>query len=306
MGSKGTDVTRDRPVDAVVVLYHPDAAMLSAVLEAVAPQVDRLLLVANDGASPPVPLPQKATVIRSDKNLGLGAAYNLAAEWAQAGGATHLLLLDQDSVPAPGMVEALMDAFGSHGPLAAAGPLWRDARTGRDGFFVRFSPWGVHSFCPPDGGIVPVDFLISSGSLIALSALDKIGKFDEGLFIDHVDTDWCLRARAHGFRLCGVGRARLNHTFGEATLSMGPGASYRFVLYSPERNHTLVRNSIVLWRRPYAPWRWILYDVRRTLLIVLFNILFAPPRKDRIRQIAWAVRDALTSGAATRTGKMEN
>jgi rhamnosyltransferase len=151
-----------------------------------------------------------------------------------------------------------------------------------------------------------VDFLISSGSLISLSALDKIGKFDEGLFIDHVDTDWCLRTRAHGFRLCGVGRARLNHTFGEATLSMGPGASYRFVLYSPERNYTLVRNSIVLWRRPHAPWRWILYDVRRTLLIILFNILFAPPRKDRIRQIAWAVRDALTSGATMRTGKMEN
>ena len=38
--------------------------------------------------------------------------------------------------------------------------------------------------------------LISSGCLIPLSAIDTIGEMDEELFIDHVDTDWFLRAKS--------------------------------------------------------------------------------------------------------------
>ena len=280
-------------VCAVVVVYHPNISVLATLLSAIAQQVDHVVLVANDGAPWSCPIPENATIARQSKNLGLGAAYNLAAEWAQQRRATHLLLLDQDSVPAPGMVAALLEAYQQPGPVAAAGPLWRDSRTGEDGFFVCLQRVGVRKYRPIIGEIVPVDFLISSGSLISLDALANIGPFDEALFIEHVDTDWALRARAQGYRLYGVASARLDHGFGEATLTASAlGVRRQFFLYPPARNYYLVRNSMALWRRPYAPWQWVWHDVRRTVVLMLFYVLFVPPRLKRLRCISQAIRDA--------------
>ncbi len=286
-------VVRSIHVCAAVVVYHPNISVLAMLLSAIAQQVDHIVLVANDGAPWSCPIPENATIARQSKNLGLGAAYNLAAEWAQQRGATHLLLLDQDSVPAPGMIAALLEAFKQPGPVAAAGPLWRDSRTAEDGFFIRLTRWGVRKYRPAADEIAPVDFLISSGSLVSFNALADVGPFDEKLFIEHVDTDWALRARAQGYRLYGVASARLDHGFGEATLTARAlGLRHQFFLYPPVRNYYLVRNSIALWRRPYAPWQWVWHDVCRTVVLMLFYVLFVPPRLKRLRCIAQAIRDA--------------
>jgi GT2 family glycosyltransferase len=79
------------------------------------------LLVANDGAPWSCQLPVNVALLRQAKNIGVGAAYNLAAHWAREQGATHLLLLDQDGVPAPGMIGALMEI--SLAALADIGPF---------------------------------------------------------------------------------------------------------------------------------------------------------------------------------------
>jgi rhamnosyltransferase len=282
-------------VKAVITAYRPDVATLGESLAATAPQVEALLLVANDGAPWSCQLPVNVALLRQAKNIGLGAAYNLAVRWAGEQGATHLLLLDQDSVPASGMVAALAEGFQQPGPVAAVGPLWRDSRTREDGFFVRLARWGARKYKPGAGETVPVDFLISSGSLISLAALADIGPFDESLFIEHVDTDWALRARAKGYRLYGVADARLDHALGDAALSASPLGlrRRRFFLYKPERNYYLLRNSIALWRRRYAPWGWVIHDVRRTFLIMVFYALFVPPRFARLRSMFRAVRDGL-------------
>ena len=201
---------------------------------------------------------------------------------------------DQDSVPASGMVAALMEGFKQPGPVAAAGPLWRDSRTGEDGSLCA-SRVGVHASTGRLlARILPVDFSFL-GSLISLAALADIGPFDESLFIEHVDTDWTLRARAKGYQLYGVADARLDHALGDAALSASPLGlrRRRFFLYKPERNYYLLRNSVALWRRHYAPWRWIIHDVRRTFLLMLFYALFVPPRLARLRSMLRAVRDGL-------------
>lgn len=282
-------------IAGVIVLFHPDLNMLGGVVSAAAAQVSDLILIANDGAPWSCPLPENAVLARQERNLGLGAAYNLAARWASERGATHLLLLDQDSVAAPGMVALLLEGFKQPGPVAASGPLWRDSRTGDDGFFVRAGlRWRMRRSAPRAGEIIAVDFLISSGSLISLGAFAGVGPFDEMLFIDHIDTDWALRALAKGYRLYGVADARLEHVFGEAVLSLSSlGLRRRVFLYPPERNYYLLRNSLVLWRRRYVPWRWFFRDARRTLALMLFYLVCVPPRLERLRAMFRALRDGI-------------
>jgi rhamnosyltransferase len=279
---------------AAIVAYCPDVSVLREVINAAAAQADSVIIIANDGAPWSCSLPQNATLSKQDRNLGLGAAYNLAVDWARARDASHLLLLDQDSVPAHGMVSALLKAHRQPGRIAAAGPLWRDSRSGEDGFFVRSEGRRRRRYRPAPGEVVAVDFLISSGSVISLEALAQVGPFDETLFIEHVDTDWTLRARARGYCLLGVADARLDHAFGEATLTASPFGLYRrFFLYPPERNYYLLRNSIILWRRPYVPWRWVFRDFRRTAALVLFYALCVSPRLKRMRSMFRGVCDGL-------------
>lgn len=289
---------RDRRtcVVAVIVTFHPDVAVLASLLEIVAVEVSHVLVVVNDGASS-CPLPNNATLHKPKKNVGLGAAYNFAAGWAEKRGASHLLLLDQDSLPEVGVISALLKVVTERQDVAAAGPLWRDSRTGADGFFVRLSGWGAHKYTPAADEVVSVDFLISSGSLIPLDALEDIGPFDEKLFIDHVDTDWSLRARAKGYQLYGVAGARIDQQFGEQTLAPSIlGIRRRLFLYPPQRNYYLLRNSMILWRRPYAPWRWIAHDIRRTFLLMVFYALFVPPRWERVKWMWQAIRDSCRQG----------
>jgi rhamnosyltransferase len=280
-------------VVGAIVTYHPDLKVLSKVLNATAVQTTYVLIVANDGAPWSCPLPANVTILKQDNNFGLGAAYNVAARWARERGATHLLLLDQDSVPAPGMVAKLITVFTRPSRTAAVGGLWRDSRTGQEGFFLQRSAWGTRRYRPSPGEIVSVDFLISSGSLIALDALADIGSFDEALFIEHVDTDWTLRARAKGYQLYGVADARLEHRFGEATWTIPLLGRRQLFLYSPERHYYRLRNSIALWRRPYVPWRWIPRNVLGTIALTVFYLICAPPRLERLRLLFRAVRDGL-------------
>lgn len=281
---------------AVVVAYRPDTALLEQALAAVAPQVVRALLVVNDDGGWSCELPPNVVLDRPGDNIGLGAAYNRAVAWAREQGATHLLLLDQDSVAAPGMVDKLLRALAGKPGAAAAGPLWRDRRTGRDGFFVRSARNRIYKYVPSAGDdAVDVDFLISSGTLLVLDALEKTGDFDAGLFIDHVDTDWSLRAKAKGYALYGVPDARLDHIMGEKVYTSVFARERGVFHYPPERQYYMVRNSLVLWRRPYARWSWILRDMRRTAMMTLYYILFLPPRLARLRAVVRAIRDGLRS-----------
>lgn len=43
--------------------------------------------------------------------------------------------------------------------------------------------------------------MISSGSLIKSNIFDQTGFFKEDFLIDHVDTEWYLRAKVKGFKI---------------------------------------------------------------------------------------------------------
>lgn len=275
-------------ITAIIVAYHPDLALLQRVIEQTAAMVSEIVVVNNDRGDWASSLPPSAVVHLPAKNLGLAAAYNFGLDHARRSGSSHVLLLDQDSVPRPRMVEHLLEGHGRHIRIAATGPLWQDARSGELGkFVVRFGSPRT----PGPGEVLKVQFLISSGSLIALDAAAEIGPFDNNLFIEHVDTDWALRAEARGFALYGVADAVLEHRIGDAVLSL-PWSQQRAYLNSPERTYYLVRNSLRLWRRPYATWRWRLFDFRRLLKLLVLYLVFMPGRAERTKMAFRGVLDA--------------
>jgi rhamnosyltransferase len=289
---RGAEAMSDPKVVAVIVAYHPNLA----VIESTATMVSKIVVVNNDRGDWPAGLKASVLVHTPGRNIGLAAAYNFGAQFARKEGATHLLLLDQDSVPAPGMVPQLLAQYSRGELVGGVGPLWKDPRTGEaGGFAVEFGSKRI----PGPDEVLNVEFLISSGSLIGLAAISELGPFDDRLFIEHVDTDWALRAKANGFALYGVGAAVLEHTIGEAVLVL-PGTGRRAFVYPPERTYYLVRNSIRLWLRPYATWRWRLFDCWRLCRLLLLYLVFVPDGGSRFKSILQGVRDAFRPEIAER------
>lgn len=293
---------REPLIFAIAVTHRPDLGLLARVLQACRRQVSGLLVVDNGS-----PLEQRRlmgamareldfALVELDKNQGIAAAQNRGIALARGAGASHVLLLDQDSVPAENMVSRLLAGLqqaqvGS--PVAAVGPRLVDRRSGVSTPFVRIGMLGVRRLtCAKReaGQCHETDFLVASGALIPLAVLDAVGPMEDGLFIDNVDLEWCFRARAQGYRLLGVCDAVLEHSVGDQVVQVAGRALYR---HGPLRQYYIMRNRILLYRRAYSPWAWVLQDFARMLVkVVLFGLVFTP-RRENLRMMARGLRDGL-------------
>jgi rhamnosyltransferase len=268
--------TVDSPVKtcAIVVAYQPDEEQLIRLLAAIADQVDKIFIVCNsavDGSRRPM-LGAKLEMIGNSTNIGLAAAQNVGLRRCKQRHADFVLFLDQDSLPPAGMVERLLVATrqltNDGEKVAAVAPLLVDAAT--------LAPWAFQSTrwfrtvqtTEPDArGVCPAEFLFSSGTLVSMDVVYRLGGFIEELFIDHVDLEWCMRASSRGYLCFGVPAIRMEH-------HMGSGHARLFgrlhPIHGAERDYYVFRNSIALMKLPHVPLRWKLNEALRLLPRALF------------------------------------
>jgi rhamnosyltransferase len=278
-------------VVAVVVAYRPDIERLRQLVEALTPQVARTILVVNGPLEPEAEAglsgldPSHTTRLGNARNVGLAAAQNQGIELARQQGADAVVFFDQDSLPPSGTVAALEYAWRERDAKGespgAVGVAYQGAGSGHWPGFVRIRWWGFgRRPCRSEADLVEADFLISSGSLIPMRVLDDVGGMDEALFIDHVDTEWCLRACSKGYRFFGVCGVRMTHVLGEHSQRIWFGRWRQVSSHHPVRYYYMFRNSVLLYRRRYVRLDWKLGDALRSLQMLVFFGLFASRRRE--------------------------
>lgn len=294
------DATR---VCAVIVTYGPDPALLRRVVDSVLQQVGHLVVFDNGSSSVDVAVllgnREGVSIVASACNVGLGSALNRAYERAQVLGFDYVLLMDQDSLLAPGMVDLLGTALvelSSDERVAAIGPQFRDSRSGMLAPFVRFGFPFNHKLRGGPGQRIFCDFLITSGSLIPMTALRDIGAMDEVLFIDNLDMDWCFRAKRSGHALYGICDAQMTHSIGEELLPSRTKPD-GVIVHKPFRLYFIMRNRVLLYGRAYTPRVWIAQDVPRLLLKLIGNSVFLAPRWVRLRFMLKGLWDGIRGKA---------
>jgi rhamnosyltransferase len=292
-----------RSVSAIIVTLDPIPDVLASLLRALVPQVSGIVVVDNGANGTNVEqLVQahaagKHILVRNGRNVGLATAQNQGLKLVLDGGADYVLLLDHDSMPSGDMVARLVAAVESGDSLdakiAAAGPVFTDRDSVATSRFVQFGRLGYRRVrCKGvQSGALFADILISSGMLIPSAVLRDVGMMDDSLFVDHVDTEWCLRARAKGYRILGVCGARMQHHLGDRPARSIAGR--RFYLRSPARHYYFVRNSVLLYRRRYAPLAWKIGDVSRLPFLMGAALLFCAPRFQHLKAIARGAVDGM-------------
>lgn len=303
-------------VVAVVVTYAPEPSATEALLEAIRPQVEAVVVVDN-GTEPSTLTALAAVAERLDatllplgRNTGIAAAQNAGITWARERGAGLVLLMDQDSLPAPDMVVRLVAGHrrataeatvGMRRRPAAVGPITVDDRNAGAALLFSDHRWGPRRASIPatESALVDASFLIASGCLIAMDALGDIGPMNEAWFIDHIDLEWGLRARAAGYGLYGVAGAQLTHALGDRTQRI-PGRGRDVHIHSPVRNYYMARNTVLLVRSGLlsAWWRW--GYVGWITKYAVFYVLAVAPRRSRAILLA----RGLWHGLRGRTGPL--
>lgn len=271
-------------VIAVVVTYNPNSELLSSMLLALRSQVEKIVIIDNGSKVPiciPLELSECETIelLGLGNNFGLAFAQNVGIKLAIKEGGEFVLLMDQDSIPSENMVSILKAAHLRLSKLgnkvAAVGPRIVARNGVMKASFSHVSGLRVVRKLCDKNKVVSTDYLISSGCLVSKQALVSIGVMREDLFIDYIDIEWCLRARALGYDSFGVCDAVLSHALGDDPLVI---LGKQFPLHSPLRHYYIFRNAILLYLDPRISLHWRLVDAYRLCLKFAAYALFTENR----------------------------
>ena len=151
---------------------------------------------------------------------------------------------------------------------------------------------------------------MQSGTLIRVTALDRLGYLDESLFIDCVDSEFNARARSAGLRAIAGQGCNLEHSLGDARPLRVLGWHARlgqkrlFVHYhAPFRVYYITRNSLVMGRRYFRQQpRWVLRRMTMEFQSMAVRLVYGPNRRKHALATVTGIRDALRG----RMGKIDD
>lgn len=301
----------DAHIVAIVVTFYPDQASVTKLVHYFSSAVSRVVLVDNTPSSDCVDFAAffkgftNVEVHALHENKGIATALNVGINIARAQGADYVLLSDQDSCPADDMVPQLLAAMSqlllcADNKVAAVGPVYVDERDGSVSPFTRFGGLRFRMVAPSSTDpMINVSALISSGSLIPLSVLDAVGDMREELFIDLVDTEWCMRAGVAGYGCYAAYHARMVHPVGDELMRIGVFKKIDVPMHSPLRLYYQFRNAFYLYKDLAIPLAWKINDLFYRFGLFRAYLFFAPHKA----RYLWAFGSGFCHGVIGKMGR---
>lgn len=296
-------------IAAIIVTYKADLFQLKVLIDRLGLQVNRIFVIDNGSNSTELAeillSNSKTCLTELHSNFGIAYAQNVGIALARESKASHVLFMDQDSLPAEDMVARLVKKLvtapeSESNSVAGVGPARVDRRNGDKSYFMTQTnglPKRFRMGSNDMSGQLAVEaiYLISSGTMIPLKVLEDVGEMREEYFIDRVDTEWCFRARAKGYRLLGVPDAELYHSLGDKAVRVGLLKQTLVPWHTPVRHYYVFRNTTLMLKDVEIPFVWQLYVVWRLLQVGTFSLIFAPNRLRRLRLICLGLFHGLKS-----------
>lgn len=228
-------------ISGVVILYNPDEDVVQRI-QTYLQILHKLYIIDNSEKSSKEMLhsllnDDRVVYFHDGVNAGIAKRLNQVAKKAIEDGSTWLLTMDQDSYFDKEALDNYIKAVSSYSNQQQVSMfgIEYDERLvlNKKGFSYK-----------------QVTHLITSGSLVNLELFPVIGDFDEKLFIDHVDHEYCFRSIVKGYGIIKFDNISLNHSLGLVSqhrslknLKLTPRA-----LHTPVRIYYMTRNFLYLNR----------------------------------------------------------
>jgi len=277
-------------VVAVIVTMQPKSDVIHHI-ETLIGQGVRTVVVDNGtdaGASPildSIAALGAVEVIRNPVNVGIARALNQGAEAAINAGADWLLTLDQDAAPGPEIIRVAggtFDAYPQPDRIAVIGST-STADAARPTRPVE-----------PGQTWIEARTVITAGSFVSMVAFRALGGYRDDLFVDYVDIEFCLRARARGYRVVASRTPAMTHRIGRPTKRrIGPRAVTP-TNHSALRRYYITRNRIIVWRRYCrTDSMFVARDILAAQKELIKLLLFEEDRPAKVRAMLAGLRDGI-------------
>ena len=236
-------------VAAIIVSYNPDKNLLDSVNLLIS-QVEKIIIVDNgsieekrkDISSIKDIDNERIEVIFNEENLGIATALNIGVREALKQGFNWILTMDQDSKASKDMVEKMFEVYNN---------IDKKERKSILSIFPNFVDERIQSI--EENSVMNtyeyVDADITSGNLVNSEVFDKVGFFDDSLFIDLVDTDFCMRLNEKNIKMIKVRDAILYHSLGESQSVKSIFGKFNTSNHSALRRYYMTRNRFYIWEK---------------------------------------------------------
>lgn len=236
-------------VAAIIVSYNPDKNLLDSVNLLIS-QVEKIIIVDNgsieekrkDISSIKDIDNERIEVIFNEENLGIATALNIGVREALKQGFNWILTMDQDSKASKDMVEKMFEVYNN---------IDEKERKSILSIFPNFVDKRIQSI--EENSVMNtyeyVDADITSGNLVNAEVFDKVGFFDDSLFIDLVDTDFCMRLNEKNIKMIKVRDAILYHSLGESQSVKSIFGKFNTSNHSALRRYYMTRNRFYIWEK---------------------------------------------------------
>ena len=258
---------------AGVVSFNPDVKRLKQNIEAIASQVDCVVVFENgsDQQRDIIKTIKGVLFLQAGKNLGMAGALNRLLNWGKQNGYEWMISLDQDSVCPNDYVEKMFPFLSAAEKAGIVGPVIIDRHIGIVGHNPKNS-WAEVRTC------------ITSGSFNNVEAWTEVGGYDESMFIDSVDFEYCYRLRKNGYKVIQVRDVHLQH-------ELGNSQKRRFLLWKVEVNgHTVFRKYYIARNNVYYPlkhrlWLHFIRGNLRNIRLLVLTVLYEDEKGEKCRAI---------------------
>ena len=219
------------------------------------------------------------------ENLGLSQAFNsvLTADngWNDD---DYILFFDQDSHINEGHIESLISEFemllkGGF-DVGCLGPVFFNTSNNTVEVPKIKTPLTEHSF--------KVSSVITSSMLCRYKDIKNIGFWNDKVFLDMADWDFCWRMVKHNKLCCMTDAVTLKHSLGTGEKRVGP---IRLRVGSAIREYYQTRECIYLLTKGYTPIKFKIRFIAMLTVRPIMHLLFLDNRKTRFKCICMGVCD---------------
>jgi rhamnosyltransferase len=287
-----------KKVAAVVTTFNSNESF-RVNLERISHQVD-LVIVVDDSGKPSRPDSasysdiSNSVILRNEGNLGIAAALNRGIELAGTMECDWIITLDDDTLVSGSYMDDVFH-FVRTGVQTSAG-------------LIACSREDSSPTVPcASTGFKTKRTLITSGCVFEIRTFHDVGGFDERLFIDLVDFDFCTRLRKSGRSLILLDKVGMAHRVGNSRVTNWLGINVLVYNHSPFRLYYQMRNVFFFAKKhmafdPVLSF-YLLLDIFRLPLKALF---FEREKRARLFYLATGLRDGLCGRGGKLTRKFRD
>ena len=280
----------NKRIPATVIWYNPDNENIKNIRTYI-DYVEKLYIIDNSKENNKNLADSlnilKTEYIYNDKNLGIAKALNLACEKAANDNFEWILTMDQDSSFDSDSINAYFRAFekmtkNNVGIISPRHILKNDIDKFSD---VKES--------------AEVDHVMTSGNLLNLKIWEEIGRFDENLFIDEVDSEICFRIIENGYKVIQLNKIRMFHELGNLEKKNFFTRKISVLNHNHIRKYYIMRNKFYMLKK-YKKYRsrYIYY-----ILNDFFKVIFY--EKDKLRKLKYMFK-GITDFMKNKMGELDD